>query len=128
MFTFVTPHSNKCKWGGGSIKYTYNVNYFTFTTNYSSPRFVVTQLAYTGNNGWRVVAIDESGNRTNLKVYNSMGGFAGFVAPSGAIKYEMSYVSPAFKEGLIMSLISLFGSCVIVSAGYVITKIKRKEN
>ena len=57
-----------------------------------------------------------------------MGGFAGFVAPSGAIKYEMSYVSPAFKEGLIISLISLFGSCVIVSAGYVITKIKRKEN
>ena len=57
-----------------------------------------------------------------------MGGFAGFVAPSGAIKYEMSYVSPSFKEGLIISLISLFGSCVIVSAGYVITKIKRKEN
>ena len=107
---------------------TYNVNDFTFTTNYSSPRFVVTQLAYTGSNGWRVVAIDANGNRTNLKVYNSMGGFAGFVAPSGAIKYEMSYVSPSFKEGLIISLISLFGSCVIVSAGYVITKIKRKEN
>ena len=109
----------------GLTDVTYNVNTFTFKTNYEKSRFVVTQLAYTG--GWKVYATDSSGVKTELKVYNSMGGFAGFVAPKGTQNYVMTYETPNFKTGLIISFISLFGLVSVASISLVISK-RKKEN
>lgn len=104
---------------------TYNVNKFTFRTNYETPRFVVTQLAYTG--GWRVFTKDANGKKVQLKVYNSMGGFAGFVAPAGEVSYYMDYLTPRFTTGLTISLVSLLGATTTTVVPIVIKK-KKREN
>lgn len=104
---------------------TYNVNTFSFNTNYSKPRFVVTQLAYTG--GWKVYATDESGTKKQLNVYNAQGGFAGFVAPSGKMKYTICYQTKNLDKGIVISVISLFGGAILTCSGYVIKTIKRKK-
>lgn len=107
----------------GNVKY--NVNKFTFETHYSTPRFVVTQLAYTG--GWRVFTKDASGKKTQLKVYNSMGGFAGFVAPAGDASYYMDYLTERFPTGLTISLVSLLGATTATVVPITINK-KKREN
>ncbi|MCR5332728.1 MAG: YfhO family protein [Bacilli bacterium] len=104
---------------------TYDVNKFTFKTNYETSRFVVTQLTYTG--GWKVTAIDESGNKTNLKVYNAQGGFSGFVAPKGNVSYVMTYEAPNFKWGVLMSVFSVTG-VALGTAIPLIVKRKKKED
>lgn len=104
----------------------YNVNDFTFDTNYSTNRFIVTQLAYTG--GWRVYAKDESGNQTQLKVYNAQGGFAGFIAPKGNISYYMTYQTPNIDKGLAMSIISLFGLVSTIGVSEFVIKRKKNKN
>ncbi len=103
---------------------TYNVNTFTFNTNYSSPRFVVTQLAYTG--GWKVYA-KVDGEEKELKVYNSQGGFAGFVAPKGEVSYVMKYETPHIKEGLAMTFVSLFGGGGLSALGFALANKKKKQ-
>ncbi len=105
---------------------TYNVNKFTFRTNYEKPRFVVTQLAYTG--GWRVFYKDANGKKVQLKIYNSMGGFAGFVAPAGDISYYMDYLTPRFTAGLTISLVSLLGATTTTVVPIVIKNKKKREN
>jgi len=101
----------------------YNVNQFTFETNYSTNRFVVTQLTYTG--GWKVYATDELGNKQQLKVYNAQGGFAGFVAPKGNMSYFMCYQTPNIDKGLLMSVISLLGLGIIIVTKETVVKKKR---
>lgn len=106
----------------GVTDVTYSVNDFSFKTNYSQSRFVVTQVAYT--QGWKVRAIDENGISQDLKVYNAQGGFAGFVAPSGNIRYEMTYSTPGFKKWLAVSAGALLG-VVLISVLPPIIKKKR---
>lgn len=103
---------------------TYNVNDFTFKTNYVKPRFVITQLAHTG--GWKVYATVD-GKTEELKVYNAQGGFAGFVAPKGNVTYKMTYQTPYIDKGLIFTVISLLGGGMLTaSAFYINSKRKRK--
>ena len=104
---------------------TYEINKFTFRTDYETPRFVITQLTYTG--GWKVYAIDESNHKTQLKVYNAQGGFNGFIAPKGNIRYVMEYETPNFKWGVLMSVFSFIGAAATVLIPVVI-KRKKKED
>lgn len=106
----------------GVTDLTYSVNDFTFNTNYSMSRFVVTQAAYTG--GWKVTATDENGVTTNLKTYNAQGGFVGFVAPKGKVSYSMTYSTPGFKKWLAVSAGALLG-VVLISVVPPIIKKKR---
>ena len=96
---------------------TKSVDKFEFDTDYEQDRFVITQVAYT--KGWKISAIDENGNKTQLKTYNAQGGFVGFVAPKGNYHYEMTYFTPYLKEGLIISITS-FVLFVGTSTGIVI--------
>lgn len=100
----------------------YSVNDFTFNSNYYSKRFIVTQVAYT--QGWKVIATDEKGATTDLKVYNAQGGFAGFVAPEGKVSYKMTYMTPGFKKWLAVSAGALAG-IVLISVVPPIIKKKR---
>ena len=108
----------------GASNVTYNVNTFTFTTNYNKPRFFVSQLAYTG--GWKVFATKD-GQTTELKVYNAQGGFAGFVAPEGEVNYVMKYETPHLKTGIAISVVSLFLGGGVSALGFVISKKKKKH-
>lgn len=103
---------------------TYSVNDFTFKTNYSENRFVVTQAAYT--KGWEVKATTESGETTKLKTYNAQGGFVGFVAPKGNITYKMSYCTPGFKKWLAVSGAAFLGMGALTVTPILI-KNKRKK-
>lgn len=107
----------------GVTDVTYSVNDFTFKTNYSTNRFVVTQTAYT--QGWKVVATTENGESTTLKTYNAQGGFVGFVAPKGNVSYKMSYSTPGFKKWLAVSAAALLGVCVLSATPIIIEKKKR---
>ncbi len=104
---------------------TYNVNKFTFTTNYDKPRFVVSQLAYTG--GWQVYAT-VNGETTQLKVYNAQGGFAGFIAPEGEVSYLIKYETPHLKTGVLLSAISFIAGGGVSALGFILLKKKKKIN
>ena len=104
---------------------TYNVNTFTFDTNYETPRYVITQLAHTG--GWRVYATTDDGVTKELKIYNSQGGFVGFVAPQGNVHYKLFYQTPKFKTGLILSIVSFVGVGGVTFASVYLSRRKRKE-
>lgn len=103
---------------------TYDVNKFTFKTDYETKRFVITQLAYTS--GWRVFATDENGHKTQLKTFNAQGGFVGFVAPEGNISYVMDYVTPNFSWGVLMSVFSIVGVAASTVTPILVSK-KKKE-
>ena len=100
----------------------YETDHATFTTNYEENRFVCTQLAYT--KGWKLKA-HVNGVEKELKVYNTNGGFVGFVAPKGTVTYELTYRT----DGLVLwSLVSTGGLLGVV--GVSVTPIiirKRKE-
>lgn len=119
----IARYQNAINNGLSNVKY--NVNTFTFDTNYSNNRFVVTQLAYTG--GWKIYSTDENGNKEQLKIYNAQGGFVGFVAPKGNTSYYLCYETPNFKEGLIMSIVSFVGVATLVSIKYVLDKKRNKK-
>ena len=98
---------------------------FEFDTNYLQTRFVCTQVAYT--KGWKVKAINESGEETTLKTYNAQGGFVGFVAPTGNVHYVMSYMTPYLKTGAIISITSFFLAAGTTVGLVFLRKKTRKE-
>lgn len=99
----------------------YETNKATFTTNYETNRFVCTQLAYT--KGWKLKA-KVNGVEKNLKIYNSQGGFVGFVAPKGSVSYELTYQT----DGLVLwSLVSTFGVLGVVGVTVVPIIIKKRK-
>ena len=107
----------------GLTDVTYSVNDFTFKTNYEKERFVVTQVAYT--KGWKVYAINSEGVKTELKTYNAQGGFVGFVAPSGDVRYEMSYMTPNIEKWFAVSVAGVTGVAVLTALPLVLRKIKK---
>lgn len=109
----------------GIYDITYDVNDFTFKTNYESEMFVVTQLAYT--KGWRIKATLEDGNQKNLKIYNSQGGFAGFVAPKGAVSYELTYLTDGLGKWAILSMAAFLCFSASIVVPIVINKRKEKR-
>ena len=107
----------------GLTDVTFSVNDFTFKTNYEKERFVITQVTYTP--GWKVVAKNSAGVKTELKTYNSQGGFVGFVAPKGDTSYEMSYMTPNIDKWFIVSLGGFIGVMGLSITPLLIRKYKK---
>jgi uncharacterized membrane protein YfhO len=84
----------------------YGTDNFTFESNFSKKKLVVTALGYDA--GWSVTAVDDQGNETKPAMYNLDGGFVGFVAPEGHITYKMTYRTKYLNEGIILFLTGLF--------------------
>lgn len=87
---------------------------FTFNTNYSTPKMVVTTLGYDA--GWNCQAswTGSTGEKVTepCQVYRLDGGLVGFYAPSGDVSYVMSYSTPNLNKGLVLTylgLIAFFG-------------------
>ena len=106
---------------------TYDKNKFTFESNFPTTKVVTTSVGYDA--GWSVKATDELGNVTYPKMLKVNGGLVGFVAPSGKITYELTYLTPYLKVGAFASSAAWF-----VIAGYSMVtftleiKKKRKES
>jgi len=105
--------------------YTYSNNKFTFKTNFSTNKLVTTIVGYDA--GWRVKAIDENGIASWPRMYKVNGGLVGFLAPKGAVTYEMTYVTPYLTEGVILSSASWFIFAGYTSATFFIKTRKRKR-
>ena len=102
---------------------TYSVNDFTFKSNYEENCFVVTQATYL--KGWKVNAINSAGVKTELKTYNAQGGFLGFVAPKGEVRYEVSYKTPNFDKWCIATVGGFLGMGTITALPFIFKKIKK---
>ena len=83
----------------------YSADKFTFDTNYSKDKFVVTRVAY--DNGWKLKATNNDTKvTTDMKVYKGNGGFVSFVAPKGSYSYTMVYETPYLKLSYVVSAVS----------------------
>ena len=83
----------------------YSADKFTFDTNYSKDKFVVTRVAY--DNGWKLKATNNDTKvTTDMKVYKGNGGFVSFVAPKGSYSYTMFYETPYLKLSYVVSAVS----------------------
>jgi hypothetical protein len=100
----------------------YSKRGYSFTSNYSSEKMVVTCLGYDA--GWKVATKDDNGNLTYLKTYNLDGGFVGFIAPSGETHYVMVYETPYLKLGAGLAMFA-FVIYITYTAGYFIAETKR---
>ena len=101
------------------------VNTYKFQTNYSKNKFVVTQLAYT--EGWKLKATDKDGNVSYPKIYNSQGGFAGFVASTGEVSYELTYMTPGFVKWALVSAGAFLALGALTATPIIIKKRKEKR-
>ena len=102
---------------------TYKKDKFTFTTNYSEPRFVVSRVAY--DKGWSIKAKDENGKPVNIKVYKGNGGFISFIAPVGNISYTMTYQTPYLTGSYILSALATTGFFVSLFAYHLYQEKKK---
>lgn len=103
----------------------YDIDKTTFTTNYSQNRFICTQFAYT--KGWKVKA-KVKGVEKDLKVYNTQGGFVGFVAPKGSVTYELTYRTDGLVLWSLVSLASTLGVVGLTVAPIIVKKRKEKRS
>lgn len=80
----------------------YKTNKFTFKSNYSTNKFVVTQMPY--EKGWSIKAKLSDGTKKNLEVYSVQGGYTGFIAETGEVEYVMEFYPQYLKEGKLLSV------------------------
>ena len=104
---------------------TYQKDKFTFSTNYTSNKFVVSRVAY--DIGWKITAKDENGVKQNIKVYKGNGGFVSFVAPTGKMIYTMTYQTPYLTISYIVSALATT-SFFVSMVGYHIYVDKKKNH
>ena len=101
-------------------------NKYSFKTNFTTERIVVTRLAY--EDGFTLVAKNEFGEKKDINVFNAQGGFVSFISESGEWNYELSFYTPNLKTA---SLISCFGvftyMATMLSYFYIDTQRKEKE-
>lgn len=103
----------------------YDKNKFTFNTNFSSKRLVVTSIGY--DEGWRLLA-KSNNEEFNLPIFKINGGFVGFFGKEGDVSYELSYLTPYLKEAGIITGIAIFTLGAINIGVFVYLVKKKKKN
>ena len=104
----------------------YSADKFTFKTNYTSSKLVVSYVAF--DNGWKIKAKDNTtGKTSNLKVYKANGGFVSFVAPVGDYSYEMTYQTPYLNISYLGSTFAFIGFFTSM-LGYYLYHEKKKNH
>ena len=103
----------------------YSADKFTFDTNYTRDKFVVSYVPYDA--GWKLTAKNiETGKTEKLKVYNGNGGFVSFVAPAGHYSYNLTYVTPYLTVSYIVSALTI-SSFFLSMVGYTICQNNKKK-
>ena len=104
----------------------YSADKFTFKTNYTSSKLVVSYVAFDA--GWKIKATDNiTGRTSDLKVYKANGGFVSFVAPVGDYSYEMTYNTPYLNISYLGSAFAFTGFFVSM-LGYYLYHEKKKNH
>ncbi len=77
---------------------TYKTDKFTFKSNFSEGKVVVTNIGYDA--GWKLVATNvETGVTSTPNVYRANGGMVSFVASAGEYEYTLKYTTPYLGAG-----------------------------
>ena len=102
----------------------YSQDRFTFSTNYTQDKFVVSRTAY--DQGWSIRATNQdTQEKIDIKVYKGNGGFVSFVAPKGNYTYEMTYMTPYLKGSYIISALTTGGFFISLLAYHLYFERKR---
>ena len=88
-----------------------NENEVLFNTDYDEKKFVVLNRPL--QNGWKLyqLSTDEDTGETvkeEVDTYKAQGGFIGFLASNGKAEYQLTYSSPYFKFGRMLTSLGLF--------------------
>lgn len=102
-----------------NIKVTTNT--VSFSTNYDNNKYIVTTIPY--DKGWSVKT--EAGK--DIPVYQTQGGFVGFVSEVGNTNYKLSFVPEYFNLGLLLSTSSLLVMSAIALTPIIVKKIKEHK-
>lgn len=90
-----------------------------FTTDYSTKKFVV--INYPKQDGWSLYKkTSDSSSKTGYSLkevtqYKAQGGFIGFEADTGKNEYVLSYESPYFKLGGMITMVGMFISLMFLA-------------
>ena len=103
----------------------YRKDYFSFKTNYSANKFVVSYMPY--DRGWHITATEKAtGKSQDLKVYKGNGGVVSFVAPKGEYSYKMVYQTPYLNVSYFVTALATT-SFFISMVGFHIYQNKKKQ-
>ena len=102
-----------------------STNSYKFKTNFEKERVVVTRLAY--EDGFSLKITRSNGQKEKIKVFNGQGGFASFISGVGECSYELTYSTPYFGLG---SLLSAIGVTAFLSSliSYYYIETRKKES
>ena len=82
-----------------------------FKTDFAQNRIITTRLAY--EDGFTVTCTDEAGNKKNLPVFSTQGGFLSFMSGTGKCTYVVDFYPPGLSLG---ATISAIGSFILLSS------------
>jgi hypothetical protein len=105
----------------------YQTDKFTFKTNYTSNKLVVSHTAF--DVGWKIKAFNvTTGQPVNIKVIKGNGGFVSFVAPVGDISYTMYYETPYLGISYLVTAISTTAFFTSLMGYYLYLESKKRPH
>ena len=84
----------------------YKTSTWKFKTNFAENRIITTRLAY--EDGFTVTCTDKNGNKKDLPVFMTQGGFLSFVSGTGECSYVVDFYPPGLSLGRTLSAIGAF--------------------
>lgn len=88
-----------------------SANTYRFKSSFEKERIVVTRLAY--EDGFFLIMTKSNGQKEKVEVFNGQGGFVSFISGVGDCSYELTFTTPYFGLGTLLSaigVVSFFGS------------------
>lgn len=89
----------------------FHTSTWKFKTNYDQNRVIVTRIAY--EDGFTVTAVDKLGNKKNIPVFMTQGGFLSFMSEVGEWSYTVDFYPPGLSLGRTLSAV---GSFILLSS------------
>lgn len=114
------------------VEMTYkDANNFNYTSNYSKTKLVVLNVPYDIGFKLKRTYEDQNGNlkTEDVNYFKAQGGFIGYIANKGKTNYELSYSTPKYYEGKIITGISIstyLGLCYLYLAFDSVNRWNRK--
>lgn len=103
-----------------------SANKYQFKSNFDMNRVVVTRLAY--EDGFKLKAVDEFGNKKDIQVFNGQGGFVSFIAEKGNWSYTLTFNTPYLQLSSYFSMIGVFAFMSSIVAYWYIELEKEKKS
>lgn len=119
-----TYYTDISKQIANQVNVTYrDANTYKYTSNYDKNKLVVLNVPY--NSGWSLYQTytDENNNTKTEKVdyFKGQGGFISYIGRKGEVSYTLTYQTPGYNVGKIVSAFCLSSSFIIYGIYYSMT-------